>query len=231
MPFLHEFKLAGSYTLPWWGIQTNLAFQSYNGQPLFTRWNIGPTTRYAANCPGPCRPGELVVPNLTLADLRPGPRGAGQQYYERQNQFDMGFRKLFRFGRYQLSAQADIFNIVNSSYVKNQNITYRLVARPAARHPPAAHPASGGAAPLLRILARLCGGAGRFPSAAYQTCLTGNVGGGVKWFPATGQEPTDPPPIAPPIAHRPSAIAHRSPPIANRPPPSVVSPLLLDRRV
>ena len=122
MPLLHEFKLAGSYTLPW-QIQANVALQSYNGLPLFTRWNIGTTTRYAANCLGPCRPGELVVPNMTLAsyvlDLVP----PGQQYYERQNQLDMGFRKLFRFGRYQLSAQADIFNIVNSSYVKNQNIT------------------------------------------------------------------------------------------------------------
>jgi hypothetical protein len=48
----------------------------------------------------------------------------GQEYYERQNQFDIGFRKLVRFGRYQLSAQADIFNVVNSSYVKNQNITW-----------------------------------------------------------------------------------------------------------
>jgi hypothetical protein len=124
MPFLNEIKLAGSYTLPWYDIQTNVAFQSYSGQPLFTRWNLSPTTRYAANCVGPCRPGELVVPNMTLAsyvlDLVP----PGQEYYERQNQFDIGFRKLVRFGRYQLSAQADIFNVVNSSYVKNQNITW-----------------------------------------------------------------------------------------------------------
>jgi hypothetical protein len=124
MPFLHEIKLAGSYTLPWYDIQANVAFQSYAGQPLFTRWNIGPTTRYAADCKAPCRPGELVVPGLTLAsyvlDLVP----PGQEYYQRQNQFDVGFRKLFRIGRYQISGQADIFNIVNASYVKNQNITW-----------------------------------------------------------------------------------------------------------
>ena len=47
----------------------------------------------------------------------------GQQYYERQNQLDMGFRKIFRIGRYQLSGQVDFFNIINSSYVKSQNIT------------------------------------------------------------------------------------------------------------
>jgi hypothetical protein len=124
LPWLQEFKLAGSYTLPWQQIQVNVALQSYNGQPLFTRWNLSPTTRYAANCLRPCSPGELVVPNMTLAsyvlDLVP----IGQEYYQRQNQLDIGFRKLFRFGRYQLSAQVDIFNIVNSSYVKNQNITW-----------------------------------------------------------------------------------------------------------
>jgi hypothetical protein len=123
MPFLHEIKMAGSYTLPWWGIQTNVAFQSYNGAPLFTRWNISPTTRYAANCVGPCRPGELVVPNLTLPNYVIDLVAPGQQFYPRQNQIDLGFRKLIRFGRYQLSGQVDFFNMANVSYVKNQNIT------------------------------------------------------------------------------------------------------------
>ena len=123
LPFLHEFKLAGSYMLPWYGIQANVALQSYNGQPLFTRWNISPTTRYAANCVGACRPGELVIPNQTLATYTVDLVALGQQYYERQNQLDMGFRKIFRVGRYQLSGQVDFFNIVNSSYVKSQNIT------------------------------------------------------------------------------------------------------------
>jgi Carboxypeptidase regulatory-like domain len=123
MPFLHEVKFAGSYTLPWWGIQANAAFQSYNGLPLFTRWNIAPTTRYAANCVGPCRPGELVVPNMTLATYPLDLVAPGQAFYERQNQLDMGVRKLFKIGRYQLSGQVDFFNMLNSSYVKNQNIT------------------------------------------------------------------------------------------------------------
>jgi hypothetical protein len=90
---------------------------------LFTRWNISPTTRYAANCVGPCRPGELVIPNQTLATYTVDLVAPGQRYYERQNQLDMGFRKIFRVGRYQLSGQVDFFNIVNSSYVKSQNIT------------------------------------------------------------------------------------------------------------
>jgi hypothetical protein len=123
MPWLHEVKLAGSYRLPW-DIQVNVALQSYNGLPLFTRWNLSPTTRYATNCQAPCRPGELVVPNMTLASYVLDLVAPGQAYYERQNQLDMGFRKLLRYSRYQVSVQADIFNIVNSSYVKNQNITW-----------------------------------------------------------------------------------------------------------
>ncbi len=123
MPFLHEFKVAGSYTLPWYDIQANVALQSYNGLPLFTRWNLSPTTRYAAGCTGPCRPGELVVPNMTLASYPLDLVAPGKQYYERQNQLDMGFRKIFRFAKYQISGQVDFFNIINSSYVKSQNIT------------------------------------------------------------------------------------------------------------
>ena len=124
IPFLHELKFAGSYTLPWWGVQTNVAVQSYNGQALFTRWNIGRTTRYAADCTGPCRPGDLVIPNMSLASYVVDLVAPGKQYYARQNQVDFGIRKLFRIGKYQLSGQFDLFNATNSSYVKNQNITF-----------------------------------------------------------------------------------------------------------
>ena len=132
MPFLHEFKIAGSYTLPFYGIQTNIAMQSYNGQPLFTRWNISPTTTYAANCVGPCRPGQLVVPNMTLPNYVIDLVAPGKEYYARQTQLDMSFRKIFRIGHYQLSADAAIFNIINSAYVKSQNITYAVQSPTAA---------------------------------------------------------------------------------------------------
>src|SRR5262245_9493005 len=73
IPFLNEFKLSGSYQLPW-QLQVNAAFQSYAGAVLPTRWSIGRTTRYADNCAGPCTPGALVIPNMTpttyVLDLR-----------------------------------------------------------------------------------------------------------------------------------------------------------------
>ena len=65
----------------------------------------------------------LVIPNMTVAtyvlDLVP----PGAAYYGRQNQLDVGARKFFRIQRYQFSAQADVFNVLNVSYVKNQNVT------------------------------------------------------------------------------------------------------------
>ena len=123
LPLRHEFKLAGSYQLPY-GIQANAAIQSYAGRELLTKWSIGRTTRYAADCKGPCTPGALVIPNLTPASLVLDLVAPGQAYYDRQTQLDAGLRKIFRFRKYQFSGQVDVFNVLNVSYVKNQNTTF-----------------------------------------------------------------------------------------------------------
>jgi hypothetical protein len=122
LPFLNEFKVSGSYRLPW-QLQVNAAFQSYTGPRLPTRWSIGRTTRYAADCIGPCTPGALVIPNMTattyVLDLTP----PGSDYYGRLNQLDLGVRKMFKIRGVQYSGQADIFNATNSSYIKSQTTT------------------------------------------------------------------------------------------------------------
>jgi hypothetical protein len=122
IPFQSEFKLSGSYMLPW-DVQVNAAIQSYPGRYLQTRWSISRTTTYAAGCTGPCTPGALVIPNMTPAvyvlDLTP----PGSDFYGRMTQVDLGFRRIFRVNRYQFSGQVDIFNATNSSYVKSQNTT------------------------------------------------------------------------------------------------------------
>jgi hypothetical protein len=123
IPFLHEIKVAGSYTLPWYGIQTNVAFQSYPGAQLPTRWNVGRTTRYAADCKGACTPGALVIPNMTPASYVVDLVAPGAAYYARQNQIDFGVRKLFKIGNVQYSGQFDLFNMTNSSYIKSQITT------------------------------------------------------------------------------------------------------------
>jgi carboxypeptidase family protein/TonB-dependent receptor-like protein len=123
IPYLHEFKLAGTYLLPWWDIQANATFQSYPGTALPTRWSISQTTRYAADCIGPCTPGALVIPNLTPASYVLDLTAPGSVFYKRQNQLDVGVRKIFRIRQMQFSGQVDVFNATNSSYVKLQNTT------------------------------------------------------------------------------------------------------------
>ena len=135
IPFRHEFKLSGSYTLPL-DIQVNAAFQSYAGPTRGTTWAIASTTTYgaatgfnASNCVAPCVLGARVIPNLltapgTAASLTLALQAPGTDYYGRMNQLDLGFRKLFRVGRYQYSAQADIFNFTNNDYVKTETRTY-----------------------------------------------------------------------------------------------------------
>ena len=123
LPYLHEFKLSGSYQLPW-EIQVNAALQSYSGPQLATRWNIGRTTRYSSNCLAPCVPGALVIPNMTPANYILDLTAPGTQYYDRLNQLDLGFRKIFRVGRYQFSGQADFFNFLNAGYVKSQVVNH-----------------------------------------------------------------------------------------------------------
>ena len=123
MPFRHEFKLSGSYLLPW-DVQVNAALQSYAGPTLPTTWNIGRNTRYAANCIGPCTPGTLVIPNLTPTSLSIALAPPGSAFYDRLNQLDVGFRKIFRIGRYQYSGQVDLFNFLNTDYIKSQTTTW-----------------------------------------------------------------------------------------------------------
>ncbi len=96
MPFLHEFKLAGSYTLPW-DIQANVALQSYNGGRYLHALEHRADHAVRGQLRRTVPPGELVIPNhdaggRTTLDLTP----PGSEFYERQNQLDMGFRKIFR---------------------------------------------------------------------------------------------------------------------------------------
>ena len=44
-------------------------YQNYQGAEAQTNWLISRTTRYAADCVGPCTPGALVVPAMTEASL------------------------------------------------------------------------------------------------------------------------------------------------------------------
>jgi hypothetical protein len=121
VPFRAQFKLAGSYPLPWFGIQLGGTFQSYPGAvigtttPLSgTTWLITNTTRYAANCPGACTPNALVFPTLTEASLSIPLRPFGTEFLDRLNQLDVRGSKVFTIGRTRVEGQVELFNVLNS---------------------------------------------------------------------------------------------------------------------
>jgi hypothetical protein len=136
IPWAKQFKLAGTYPLPWWGITTSISLQSLMGYVVGTRaipygvftfgtgfeqpngqgtyWQVLPTTRYAANCTGPCRPGELVIPGLNLTSLNVPLRAPETEFMPRLNQLDLSFSKVFNVRGFRILPKVDIFNVMNS---------------------------------------------------------------------------------------------------------------------
>lgn len=83
-------------------------------------WNITRTTRYTeAQCAGrACTAGALVVPGLvdTALVVPLAPAGT-ERRMERQNQLNLGSKKVFRVGRIEYSAEFNLFNALNADTV------------------------------------------------------------------------------------------------------------------
>jgi hypothetical protein len=139
IPLRTSFKLAGTYSLPW-GLQFSGSFQAMAGLPegtaaltgttensatsttpsgIGTRWLITPTTRYAANCPGPCTPGALVDPGMTLASMSVPLVAPGTESFDRLNQLDLTVSKVIPVdaGKVRLEPEAALFNALNGNAV------------------------------------------------------------------------------------------------------------------
>jgi hypothetical protein len=131
MPWRSEFKIAGSYMLPY-AFQASVALVSWPGVDRGGRagetgvlWNIGRATRYAADCAGPCTPGALVVPNLTLATLSVPLVQPGTLFNERWTQLDLGLRRVIKLrGTQTLNADLQAFNALNAAVIRTVNNTY-----------------------------------------------------------------------------------------------------------
>ena len=124
MPWRHEFKFAGAYPLPW-DLQASVAFVSWPGTQTGVNWSIGRTTRYAANCGGPCTPGALVIPTLVPASLVVALVQPGTQFADRWNQLDLGLRRTFHFGsKKSLNIDLQAFNALNTDAILTVNQTF-----------------------------------------------------------------------------------------------------------
>jgi len=104
IPLQHEFKFAGSYTLPA-RIRVSATLLSYAGTPLNVNWTV----------PAEVFPGGrtqsvsvLLIPPQT-------------KFADRWNQLDLGFRKPLKFGRVEAPLQLDIFNVTDARTVLTVN--------------------------------------------------------------------------------------------------------------
>jgi hypothetical protein len=157
IPWRTQFKLAGTFPLPWYGIQFAASFQALPGYilgtsaltaggagaPNFTSYSgvassytVTPTTRYIT-CPGSsasqgCTVGALVVPGMTTSSLAVPLDQPGTVLTPRVTQLDLSISKRLTFGGVKIDPKLDIFNALNSDdYFTVRSTTYTPVANPA----------------------------------------------------------------------------------------------------
>src|SRR5262245_42106294 len=114
VPFNTQFKFAGSTPLPW-GLQAGISFQTYkyilaNG----TVWQITRTTRYSADCKGPCTPNGLVNPNQTVATLNVPLDTPGTTALNRINQLDVNVGRWVKYRNVSFKPEISLFNLLNN---------------------------------------------------------------------------------------------------------------------
>jgi hypothetical protein len=139
IPWQKQVKATVVFPLPWYGISVSAAYQGLNGyltgtaaqayggftagtgfdrpQGLATFWQVTPTTRYTTGCPGPCRPGELVIPTLAASGAATFsvPLVAPEtEFTPRINQLDFAVSKRLDIGRFNIQPKLDVFNALNS---------------------------------------------------------------------------------------------------------------------
>jgi hypothetical protein len=107
MPFLHEFKLAGNYSLPY-GVDVGAVVQSFGGLERVIQWTP------AANL----FPNGQRTQSQTLILTEPG-----ALYGERWDQLDVNFKKNIRYGNKVHTFQIDIFNVFNNNSIRTMNDT------------------------------------------------------------------------------------------------------------
>jgi hypothetical protein len=109
-----QVKFSGNYPLPWWGLQVSAVFQNLPG-PM-----VGATRAYtSAEIPRSVLNRNLSSGTSTVALIEPH-----TLYEPRFSQTDVRLAKNFRFGRYRLRGQIDLYNVFNASPVLAVNSTY-----------------------------------------------------------------------------------------------------------
>jgi hypothetical protein len=130
IPWRTQFKLAGSFPLPWWDISASASYQALPGYVLANAtYSVTAATRYVV-CPGNsaaqgCVVGALVAPGLVASSLSVQLDPPSTTLTPRTNQVDVGFAKRISLARFKISPKVDLFNVLNSSdYFSVRSSTY-----------------------------------------------------------------------------------------------------------
>ena len=116
-PFQTNFKITGTYPLPWYGIQVSGNYQNLPGPELSfanlqltnndVRASLGRNLSSGAN-------GTVTLPLMQPGTL----------YADRWSKLDARFTKNFKIGTRRLQASLDVFNLLNSPGVQLVNNNY-----------------------------------------------------------------------------------------------------------
>jgi hypothetical protein len=137
MPYLTQFKLAGTYPLPW-GISLSGSWQGLPGVPVGTARQDAEYVAAQNRIPDPSLNVEYIVtrtqiPSLTVASVTVPLIEPGTQFLDRRNQIDIRLAKSVTISRVKLQGQFDIFNLLNASTILSQTETYgTALGRPTA---------------------------------------------------------------------------------------------------
>jgi hypothetical protein len=108
MPFLHEFKLAGNYALPY-GVDIGAVLQSYPGLERVITWQ--PAANLFPN--GQRTQAQTIILNKP-----------GSLFSKRWNQLDVNFKKNIHYGHGKVHTfQLDIFNVFNANAIRTMTDT------------------------------------------------------------------------------------------------------------
>src|SRR5262249_43170538 len=103
IPFRTQFKLSGSYTMPW-DVAFAAVFQSVPGLERQITYVVS----------------RAQVPQLTVSSVTVPLNDPGSLYYPRRNQLDLKFSKVLQAGGVRVTPQLDIFNVTNTATVLQQ---------------------------------------------------------------------------------------------------------------
>jgi hypothetical protein len=116
-PYQTQAKLSAAYTIKY-DVQLSGTFQSYPGPQILANW-VAPASVATTNGGTLGRPLSGGVSSVTIPLIPPG-----TLYGDRRNQTDIRIARNFKINGKRLQVLWDLYNVMNSNSVVNQNNTY-----------------------------------------------------------------------------------------------------------